>query len=498
MRPRRIKEQKINVGEPITEPVVDDHGELMLNKGFVFKDVDRMKILNSLEIEGIGENNKNIPTEPSAEEVVVEAEDSPFDLIDFALLQLDNYFHNINNLTEFEPKFVNIAKTIQRVCVEDEDLCLGTIMMSHNTRYSVKHSLQTAIVCEIIGKSLGWNQEIRLSTICAAITMNIGMIELQDLLLKQEEQLSENQQKIVHLHPEKGLEILRKYGIKDEIWLESVLQHHESADGSGYPFGLQGDAILQPARVIKMADIYCARVSGRDYRPPLLPDAAIRQIFLEGEKISEIELANIFVKNLGIYPPGSYVKLKSNELGVVTQRGNKVYTPIVHIVVRSNGYRSMIPLRRDTSDNAYNIVEVIPSERFYVAINRHQLWGYGIFKRQKTLKRKENRFQANILAIIFDMEHITTTEVIIINISTAGCMLKLPKANYKGYSINKDYYLTFRILDKTIENLQFNIKNISETYDYLLFGCQFTELSTEIIFYINNFIQTMSDNGHQD
>lgn len=498
MRNRKIKEHNINIGEPVKESLVDDDGKLMLQKGFTFTDARQMKILSSLEIDNsIG--NKEATKEPDKHEAET-TDDSPFDLIDFSLLQLDNYFQNLNTIKDFDHKVQTIAKTIQRVCIEDEDLSIGTVFMSHNTKYSIRHALQTAIVSEIMSKALGWNQPTRLSLVCAAITMNIAMMDLQDVLLSQKEELTDIQHKTVRLHPQQGVDILTKLGVKNELWLDTVYQHHEAADGSGYPFGLKKNSISQSAQIIKMADIYCARVSGRNYRPPLLPDTAIRQIFVEGERISDVELANIFVKNLGIYPPGSYVKLRNNELSIVTQRGKKVYSPIAHSIVRSNGYRAIIPIKRDTSETQFSIVEIIQPQNINVSVNRHQLWGYGVFKRQRTTKRKENRYQTNLPAIILHIEekNITTAEAFIINISTSGCMLKIAKDKFKGYQLNTNYYLTFRLIDRTLEDIVFKIKNISETYDYLLLGCQLLDLSPERTLFINNFIKEVSNNGYQE
>nr|WP_051443051.1 HD domain-containing phosphohydrolase [Curvibacter gracilis] len=68
-------------------------------------------------------------------------------------------------------------------------------------------------------------------------------------------------------------------------FLETALQiaasHHEKWDGSGYPAGLQGDAIPLPARLMALADVFDALISRRPYKPPLPMDTT-RQIITEG------------------------------------------------------------------------------------------------------------------------------------------------------------------------------------------------------------------------
>jgi HD-GYP domain-containing protein (c-di-GMP phosphodiesterase class II) len=66
-------------------------------------------------------------------------------------------------------------------------------------------------------------------------------------------------------HPEVGYNILKKVDFIPDI-VEMVYQHHERLDGSGYPRGISGDAILLGARIIAVADVVEAMASHRPYR----------------------------------------------------------------------------------------------------------------------------------------------------------------------------------------------------------------------------------------
>lgn len=100
----------------------------------------------------------------------------------------------------------------------------------------------------------------------AAMTMNLGMIEVQDKLNSFGNELTPALQAAIQAHPKKSVDLLRQLGIDDPLWLEMVLQHHESEDGSGYPQKLTGAEILRGAKIISMADRYTARISKRDTR----------------------------------------------------------------------------------------------------------------------------------------------------------------------------------------------------------------------------------------
>ena len=59
---------------------------------------------------------------------------------------------------------------------------------------------------------------------------------------------------------------------------QTILQHHERLDGSGYPLGLEGEAIIPEARVMAVADVFEAMVSHRPYRPALPYTAAADEL----------------------------------------------------------------------------------------------------------------------------------------------------------------------------------------------------------------------------
>jgi len=141
--------------------------------------------------------------------------------------------------------------------------------------------------------------------------MNIGMIRQHDHFQDKQGPLTEKEIEFIKKHPEEGVQLLKQAGIDHSDWLTYVLQHHENEDGSGYPHGLRGQEISQNAKIISLADRYCARVTGRTYRQPLLPSAALRGLFVEESKTIDTHLAPYFIHELGTYPPGTYVRLQN-------------------------------------------------------------------------------------------------------------------------------------------------------------------------------------------
>ena len=113
---------------------------------------------------------------------------------------------------------------------------------------------------------------------------DIGKIAVPDSVLLNPGRLTEAEFAIMKLHTEQGAAVLRvvedKLGRNDFLRIagEIALCHHEKWDGSGYPQGLAGETIPLSARLMAVADVYDALISGRVYKPPYSHQEAVRVI----------------------------------------------------------------------------------------------------------------------------------------------------------------------------------------------------------------------------
>ena len=95
------------------------------------------------------------------------------------------------------------------------------------------------------------------------------------------------------------------------------MQHHEYADGSGYPQGLAGDKISALARIVSITNTYdnlCNRPNPAD---SMSPHEAMSCMFGKMRKQFDESALNLFIRSMGIYPPGTLVKLSDGSFGMV-------------------------------------------------------------------------------------------------------------------------------------------------------------------------------------
>lgn len=379
---RRISMSEIALGKPLRWDVYDAQNHLLLTKGFI---VERVQQVESLLERGRVERGllerglfvKLTPKPWKANAKCVEEKERPsaLRLINEANQRLESLLFNLPDETEVEAKILEVVTLLTCAADINRDVALACILLNQGSNYVVRHCNDTAIVSLLVARSIDKPpSEIR-SLMAAALTMNVGMLALQQELLGREGRLTASETELIRRHPRRGVNILRHTGITDPVWLACVLDHHENEDGSGYPNEKTSQDIAENAKILAIADRYCARVSAGAYRKPLLPNAALRDILVAEKKNIDPSLAAILIRELGTYPPGTFVRLANGEIGVVTARGATTTTPIVHALVGPLGEPLAYAIRRDTAAESHCVREVLYEEQAAIRFSMQQLWG---------------------------------------------------------------------------------------------------------------------------
>ena len=368
----RLSASEVRVGQALAWPVFDHAGKLLLRQGYVISSRHQLEqLLNRGMFRRLSADEKRAPdTRPLPAEQI-----NPFDIVRDCMHRLALVFQGIETAApQIEERILRLARDLLNACGAHPDAALGAIHLCHDAAYTLSHPVHQACLAALVGKRLGLSDTRRESLVAAALTANVSMRELQEQLHRQSTALSEEQFRAVRLHPLRSAELLERAGIGNTLWLDTVRQHHERVDGTGYARALCGEQIVHEARILALADYYCAMVSARADRGAQLPHEQLRSLFLQRGGIFDATIALAMIKELGVFPPGTFVRLASGEIGVVIARGENVQ-PMVSALVSPRGGAYARPLRRDCLIDEYRIRESIPwkeTQRLNLAL----LWGY--------------------------------------------------------------------------------------------------------------------------
>ena len=368
MKLERLRSSDVSVGMVLPYDIYDknhtllmSHGHVIANKEILRRNLERGMYVAVDELDCAG------PTDSQSSRRTPDPQFAPspasaFDLVRGVRSDLATLLLEPTARPQFQHAVLAIASEVQKICESDGDTAVASIILDHTARYPIRHSVNTAILTELILRHLEQDAARRLSAMAAALTMNIAMIRLQEILYHQAQPLNPEQKAAIVAHPAAGVEQLRARGVTDDLWRQAVAQHHEQLDGKGYPHGLVYAQLALEGQVITVTERYCSMVSARGYRHAMLPSTALKKLFMQSETLNP-SLVELLIKEIGIYPPGSYVRLSHGELAIVRQRTTKAHQPMVRLLVDAHGERFKKIYTRDTSEPNFQIIAAVaPTE----------------------------------------------------------------------------------------------------------------------------------------
>jgi HD-GYP domain-containing protein (c-di-GMP phosphodiesterase class II) len=240
-----------------------------------------------------------------------------------ALQRLQSLYAEYERLTDHwscAPEDVRQLKLVSceliELCSGNSDVCVCMAAYLSAQSHAKRHSFAVAIVSILLGSSLGWNG--KLPTIAsAALTMNLSQLSHHDEWAVTRGHLSVIQQKNVRGHPRLSAELLSESPGTDLPWITAVAQHHENLDGSGYPLRLKGEEILPEARILRVADTWCALVLHWQGKGKKTPQHALEILSVSSRTHLDHQVFLALKKLMGSYPPGTFVRLANREIALV-------------------------------------------------------------------------------------------------------------------------------------------------------------------------------------
>lgn len=157
--------------------------------------------------------------------------------------------------------------------------------------YTAGHQRRVAELCRCIAKEMNLSEWDTTGMYIAGLLHDVGKVAVPTEILSKSGNLSEYEFSLIKEHPYIGHDILGKIDFPWPV-TKAILQHHERLNGTGYPDGISGNAIILEARILAVADVVEAISSHRPYRPSLGLDSAIEEITQQRDILYDSEVVN--------------------------------------------------------------------------------------------------------------------------------------------------------------------------------------------------------------
>lgn len=217
-------------------------------------------------------------------------------------IEIDSFKDVINNVVQR-----NLKLDITQLLKNSLDMVssmkgkISLLDMLHNMREyddsTFAHSLNVGLICNVFASWLRFNAEdTEMATACGLLH-DVGKLLIPYSIITKPDKLSVAEFTEIKKHPIEGFQLLHSQKLDERI-CNAALLHHERCDGTGYPFGLQGNQIDLYAKIVAIADVYDAMTATRVYRGPLCPFKVIEIFEMDGLLKYEPKLLLVFLENV--------------------------------------------------------------------------------------------------------------------------------------------------------------------------------------------------------
>ncbi len=360
-----VQRSELAIGQAVPWRIFDRDMRLLVREGTVItseKQIDALMMRGALRYDVIEPQTRSrLREQHQSPEQRAARQADPFDPYHELAERLQRIFDAVvatpDSLTGHLTELRNLGDILFRLVKAEPEKAIAVVHLVHEYRYHVIHPIHCAILLSLLELREQQGPEHSRSVVCAALTQNIGMNAMQDELDNQLFELSEAQLARIRRHPSLGVEMLEAAGVEDELWLTLVVQHHEQEGGNGYPFKLRGEQILEEAKLLSLVDRYTAMLLERPDREGRSAQAILKLLYRES-RFGENPLHLRLIGELGVYPPGTFVRLRSGETAhVVARSGGESGKPLVVSYINSRGMRLDPPRLRDTGTIGHHAIK---------------------------------------------------------------------------------------------------------------------------------------------
>jgi len=197
----------------------------------------------------------------------------------------------------------------------EQELCIRTLTLAAGEQ-ATAHALNVTILSLLMGRAMNLPESELMDLGVGAMLHDIGKLELPERSRFHDDAMRPEELSVYRQHVALGVQQGRRMGVSEGA-LQVIAQHHEQADGSGFPQQLGLESLSVPARVVGLINRYDGLCNPLVAARAMTPAEALALLFGQGKHKFDSAMLTGFIRLMGVYPPGSIVQLTDDRHGIV-------------------------------------------------------------------------------------------------------------------------------------------------------------------------------------
>lgn len=334
---------KLEAGMRIAEHVMDGKGRKLINRGTILDNY----MISSMRSRGLGgafigeevssdvKNDSSFVISRRVKKIVEEhtvQDKKKMALSSTIKVHVEDGIKKLFDDTsskEFTDITKRVADDLMDAVINNDALAFDIDALKVSDEYTFKHSVDVASIAMVMAKNKGFSDKRIYEIGMAGLLHDLGKTKIPKEILLKPGKLTDEEFDIIKNHSLYGYRLLENKKEIPETVKVAVLQHHEKANGSGYPLQTNGDLICEYAKILTVADIFDALVTDRPYKKAFPKNEAVEMLMAMTD-VLDFDSLNCFLRSVILYPVNSVVNLNNGEQAIVIKN---TYTCILRPTV---------------------------------------------------------------------------------------------------------------------------------------------------------------------
>ena len=197
----------------------------------------------------------------------------------------------------------------------DGEVCIRLLSGGAGDR-ATGHAINVTVIALLLGRTFGLTREEMTDLGVGALLHDVGKLDVPDRLHHHEDSFTSAELNAYREHVAHGVRHGKRMGLSPAALLV-IAQHHELADGSGFPLRLTAERMSTAARIVSLVDRYDRLCNPALLARALTPHEALSLLFAQSRSKFDAAVLNAFIRMMGVYPAGSVVQLSDERYALV-------------------------------------------------------------------------------------------------------------------------------------------------------------------------------------